>query len=118
VIAFPTQDELVSSLIDQLGRRNRAAVAELLHAEAVLTVDSGGHAARLRSSRGREGCAAELLRLAADLEVEFEAAQLNGSSAVTARAGGSVVTALVVEAVCGRITVLRAVANPEKLGRV
>jgi RNA polymerase sigma-70 factor (ECF subfamily) len=97
-----------------------AGLVELLHPEAVYVADGGGKARTAQKPvRGAERVAVlvlRVLRLAAPDDVRV--VEVNGLPALATYRGGRLIWLDTVELTDGRITDLRRVANPDKLGHI
>jgi RNA polymerase sigma-70 factor (ECF subfamily) len=99
---------------------NIAGLVELLDPEAVYVADGGGKVtAARRPVRGAETIALLAVRQIKIRRPDaYEIIEVNGSPALATYHGGRLVWLDTVEIADGRITALRRLANPEKLGHI
>ncbi|MGK3954320.1 hypothetical protein ACLKM7_18520 [Microbacterium sp. I2] len=100
------------------GTRNAdgAALARVLHLDASLTVDGGGHVPAPRTPlRGRVEVVRYLTRVLGDSEVDTVIESVNGMPGVVVRRGATVVGVLVLRVRRSLVCEAWLVANPDKL---
>lgn len=109
---------LVESFLSAAREGDLTGLEQLLTAEVTAWSDGGG---KITAARRPVHGAAKVARLYAGMYagatgVSIEIGEVNGAPAVVATAGGALYGVLGFEVVDGRISGLRAVANPDKLG--
>jgi RNA polymerase sigma factor (sigma-70 family) len=96
-----------------------AVLVELLHPEAVYVADGGGRViAARRPVHGGVRVATLAARIAGRVPVEVRVVELNGEPALATYLRGELLWVDLVELTGGRISTIRRVANPEKLGHI
>lgn len=107
--------DLLERLRTGLVARDADAIGELLHPEATVVIDSGGHLPTVDVPvTGRSAVVAELVELMVP-ETGAAVASINGVPGLTILRERQIVGALTAEVRSGRLAVVWVVCNPDKL---